>query len=283
MAPVIRKWFLWLGVIVVFIALIGTFAVRSQFKTVIVSPPDGPPLAVPTNDAPGPFPHGAFDAVLSRFVDGEGRVDYRGLASNRAELERYMVALAQTSPSSAPEAFATREAQLAYWINAYNASVLYAVTERPGLTSVHSVRFTFFGFTRYVYGGESMSLHALENELIRPTFEEPRIHFALNCASAGCPKLPSEAFVPERLEAQLARETRAFCADPDKVRVSDGDVQMSQIFQWYAEDFVDAGGAIDFCRRWGRDDLPAGGKLRYIPYDWSLNAAPGRRLTTEAN
>lgn len=249
--------------------LLGVFG---NFETVRVEQPPGAPLEV----ARDRFPHEAFDRVLKRVVNDRGQVDYKRLAEDRTDLERYLAALQQTSPQSNPELFTTDAHRLSYWLNAYNAFVLYGVTARPKLRAVGDVKSSFLYLTRYVLGGEPISLHDLENTIIRETFREPRIHFALNCASAACPELPAEAFTPDALEAQLARGTRAFCADPKKVRVEDNTVHMSEIFQWYLEDFEAAGGPVAFCRRWGRTDFPPKPGIAFIPYDWSLNAQPGR-------
>lgn len=271
------SWISRLALLAIVATVLVALGFYGQLSTVRVLPPDAPPLVIPTSDDPRPFPHDALDAVLRRFVDAQGRVDYGGLTNDRTELERYMVALGATSPHKAPAAFASDADRLAYWINAYNAIVLYAVTERPALTSVHDEKYDFFGLTRYLVGGEAISLYTLENEIVRRQFEDPRIHVALNCASVGCPRLPREAFVPDRLEAQLAREARAFCADPDKVRLRNDTVKMSQIFQWYAADFEVVGGPVAFCRKWGREDLPVDAHVEFLPYDWSLNAQPGQR------
>lgn len=252
-------------------ALVVAAMTTACFSTVQVPAASGPSLSA----QPGRFPHDVLDAVLAKHVDEQGRVDYATLAADRNDLVRYLQVVASVSPHSDPALFPTDADQLAYWINAYNAYVLFAVTERPTMKSVDDDKADFFYFTKYVFGGEAISLYDLENEVVRKEHAEPRIHFALNCASAGCPQLPAEAFVPDRLEAQLAREARAFCADPGKVRVDDEAVRVSQIFEWYAEDF--AAGPVAFCRRWGRDDLPAQAPVEYIPYDWTLNAQPGRR------
>ncbi|MEM7674401.1 MAG: DUF547 domain-containing protein [Myxococcota bacterium] len=259
--------------LVVTLGLAGALAAYFIFDTVRVKAP-GPALPLPSAQNPGTFPHDAFDRVLKRFVDAQGRVDYPALTADRTDLERYMVALASTSPDKDPDAFVSNADRLAYWINAYNASVLYAVTALPELRSVADNKYKFFALTRYVYGGAPTSLYALENFIIRRRFSEPRIHFALNCASTGCPQLPAEAFVPQKLEAQLAREATAFCADPHKVRLKGGFIELSKIFEWYAEDFESDGGPVAFCQKWGRDDLPDDAEIRLIPYDWSLNIQP---------
>lgn len=228
----------------------------------------GAALGVPER---GAFPHDALDAVLKAHVDDQGRVDYRALREDRDALVRYLDVVARVSPRSDPELFPAEADALAYWINAYNAYVLFAVTERPDMASVDENKEDFFYFTEYRLGGESLSLYAIENDVVRETFDEPRIHFALNCASGGCPELPAEAFTPAQLDAQLTRESRDFCADPEKVRVEGGVMKISQIFEWYAEDFETTGGPVVFCRSQGAE-LPEDAPIEYIPYDWSLNA-----------
>lgn len=261
------------------------------FSTVQVKAPEGEKLAV----SAGNFPHETFNGVLAKHVDDKGKVDYKALKADRGDLERYLVAISESSPDNKPELFPTKDHELAYWINAYNAYVLYAVTERPQMKSVEDDLKNFFYFTEYVLGGKKISLYNIENEIVRKRYKEPRIHFALNCASWSCPELPPEAFMPDKLEEQLAREAKEFCAHPEKVflgpgviktpritsapdNAPDNLVRLSQIFEWYADDFVADGGPVAFCKKWGRDDLPAGGPTEFIQYDWTLNAQPGRAL-----
>jgi hypothetical protein len=255
---------------------LALFLLSGCFSTVAVNVPDAERLSV----SPGRFPHEVFDAVLKRVVNDRGRVDYKALAADRTDLERYLALVGELSPRTHPELFPTEADRLAYWINAYNAYVLYAVTERPTMRSVNDDSTGFFYFTKYRFGSEEISLYDLENEIVRKEFSEPRVHFALNCAAAGSPDLPPEAFTPERLEDQLARETREICANPDKVRVTEDEVEISQIFEWYADDFDAAGGPLELCRQWGRSDLPPAEEadVSIIPFDWSLNAQAGRAL-----
>lgn len=254
-------------------ALLAACANAGCSTTVQVAKPAG---AAPIIEA-GKFPHALLDQALKKHVDDAGRVDYKALRADRADLERYLYAVSKVSPKSDPSKFGSRDEALAYWINAYNAYTIYAVTERPAMRSVIDAKTNFFYFTEYVLGGESMSLYSLENDIVRPEFKEPLVHMALNCASVGCPELPAEAFLPATLQAQLANEATEFCAHPDKVRVKAGKVEVSQIFEFYRDDFEADGGPVGFCRKWGRDDLPDG-DLSYIPYDWSLNAQPGTAL-----
>jgi hypothetical protein len=251
--------------------LIAAAFLASCYVDVTVREPAGEPLPI----ARGKFPHEALGRVLEKYVDAQGRVDYKGLRADRAELERYLIAVAATSPHQEPDAFPSERDKLAYWINAYNAYVLYAVTERPLMKAINEDLKTFFYFTQYEFGKERWSLYRVENLIVRKEFAEPRVHFALNCGSVGCPQLPIAAFQPERLEDQLARESRKFCDDDRRIRMKDpSTVEVSQLFEFYSEDFRPLGGALAFCRMWGRGDLPSIAEVRYIPWDWTVNAQP---------
>lgn len=233
-------------------------------------------LAAPAKPAAGAFPHALFDEVLQKYVDPAGLVDYKSLAGDRAKLDEYLGYVALTSPKKDPALFPTRQDAEAYWLNAYNALAIKGVLDRPGIKSVQENLTGFFYLTKYVLGGKKVSLYTLENQIVRKGFEDPRIHFALNCQSAGCPRLPQKVFDPKNLEAELDGYAREFCANPAKVNVdAQGVVHVSQIFEWYAPDFVPAGGPIGFCNTYGAT-LPTAAKVEFIPYDWALSAQPGR-------
>lgn len=138
--------------------------------------------------------------------------------------------------------------------------------------------------------GAEINLQYLEDQRVRAAFHDARLHFALNCASAGCPPLPNEAFTPERLDARLDRETQRFCNEARNVRVDPAArrVVLSQIFEWYAQDFVETersrgradGDRITFINRYRAegDQIPRGYTVDFVDYDWTLNAqrAPGQ-------
>lgn len=201
------------------------------------------------NDA---FSHASLDAVLQRFVDAQGRVDYRALASDRDAFDRYYSLLSEISPDDHPAYFASESDRLAYWINAYNAAVLTTVLAHYPIRSVGDVRppaalfflprlSGFFFFQRVRLGDETMSLYALENEIVRKRFGEPRIHFALNCASASCPRLPRRAFEGRDLERRLDEEARRFVAEERNVKIDPEQrrIRLSAIFGMYEDDFLD--------------------------------------------
>lgn len=211
----------------------------------------------------------SWAAVLSSSVDQHGRVDYAGLARHHGDLDRFVAQLGAVGPGTRPELFPSREDRLAYYLNAYNAFTIFNVLSRPGISSVVDTKLDFFYSTRFVLDGEELSLYALESEVIRAGFAEPRIHFVLNCASGGCPRLPVEPFSGERLEAQLAAATAEFLTDERNVRLGSERVSLSAIFDWFREDFPPDPVS------WINAQAPALAlpplPVDVLPYDWSLN------------
>ena len=268
-------------------------AVLSIFKTI---EPTGDALAL----SGPPFTHELLDQVLSEYVDDAGRVDDRGLREDDPDrLAAYYDLIATYSPDSHPQLFPGMEERLAYWINAYNAATLAAVLSEYPIASVSEVKpprllffapdkSGFFYFRKLLFGGESYNLYNLENEVIRGRFTEPRIHFAINCASNGCPRLPRYAFTADQLEYQLEAETRKFINEPRNLRIDHEQkiLHLSSILTWYEEDYL----------AWYREKYPEQNanlanylklyadqsriaeldraieyEIQAIPYDWGLN------------
>lgn len=224
----------------------------------------------------GKFPHELFGEAIAGRVSDDGLIDYQAIQADRAKLDEYLGYVAKVSPESNPELFPSKDHELAYYINAYNAIAIRGVIDRPGLKSVNDIKVEYFYFTRYRIGGRKLDLYRLENAVVRERYKDPRIHFALNCQSGGCPFFPTTPFPAEGLDAFLDTQTRRFMDSPLKVRLrDDGVVEISQIFEWYASDFAEAGGALAFVRRY-RPELPADAKVEFIPYDWSLITQAGK-------
>jgi len=231
----------------------------------------------PVPDAPTEsFSHATWAKVLSARVNDDGLIDYKGLQGDRSDLDAYVAQLASASPDSHPDLFKDDEAKLAYWINAYNALAVTAVIDRPGLGTVVDNKVSFFYSTKYPLGTTNISLYTLENSVVRGRFDDPRIHFALNCQSASCPDFPNTPFPADGLNETLEAATKEFMADSDNVRLNGDTVEISQILEWYAEDFESAGGSYAYVRKY-RPELPKDAKVTYIPYDWTLIAQEGRR------
>jgi hypothetical protein len=227
--------------------------------------------------------HAEWDRLLRSYVDGDGLVDYRRWKSDgagSASLDNYLATLSTASL----EPPSPRAAVLAYWINAYNAVTVRGILREYPTTSIKN-HTALFGYNiwrdlKLRVGDELKSLDDIEHRVLRP-LGEPRIHFALVCASRGCPRLLDEAYVAERLDGQLDRNARHFFAQPANFRVgTGGKVFLSSILQWYGEDF--GSGRAEVLRRlapWApatsRPALDApNASVSYLPYDWSLNEQP---------
>ena len=225
--------------------------------------------------------HELFDQVLQKYVDSQGRVNYAGLKNDSGTLESYLDLLAVNAPSDR----ATFQTGLAFWINAYNALTIKGVLDHYPTTSVRKIKLFggFFSRIKFQVGGRSYTLDNIEHDIIRSEFGDPRIHFALICASLGCPILENRAFVPETLEERLDNATANFINNPEKVRLDreNGVLHLSQIFEWYAEDFEDThDSVINFISEYlpeadtaflARAEI----QIQYLQYDWRLNAQPG--------
>jgi hypothetical protein len=242
---------------------------------------DQPPAAV----APAPFDHSGYDALLKKHVKGE-RVDYAALKADRAGLDGYCDRLAKLKKSDL-EAMA-RDDQFAFWIDAYNALTLKTIVDhypiKTGITlNTHpknSIRQIDGAWSdRHTVASQQVSLDDIENKILRPTFKDPRVHTAINCASRGCPPLRAEAFTGARLDAQLDDNVAKFLADPARTVYDEKKkrIVVSKIFDWFKEDFGGDEGVLKFLRA----HAPAASKgfleslsaksIETSDYDWSLN------------
>src|SRR5712692_8131828 len=224
--------------------------------------------------------HSPWNALLARYVGDNGRVAYRDLQTHdRAVFEGYLAILAQAQVAGMSE---TEEK--AFWINAYNAAIVNGVLQGYTAENILARKRLFSWYTLPV-AGEERSPDEIEHQILRKKFHDPRMHFAIVCASTSCPKLRREAYVPDRLDQQLDEAARAFINDPARNRIDAQQVALSQIFQWFAEDFVrDAGSVPGFVQRFVDDDKRAilsakSGDLRYLEYNWTLNAQAGQRVS----
>jgi hypothetical protein len=226
------------------------------------------------------FDHSVLDTLLKEHVDPAGWVDYAGLADDPASLDTYLDSLA-----TAPFAALGRDAKLALLLNAYNAFTLRLILDHYPLDSIRDIppRERWEGRTWNV-GGHRWTLEQIEHEQCRANFREPRIHFALNCASIGCPPLRPEAYTAARLEDQLADQTAGVHRDPRWARFDpdSGVLELTRLYLWYAGDFEQvAGSVLDFVaplipalRRYR--DAHGDPEVRWLDWDWNLNDARNR-------
>jgi len=245
------------------------------------------------------FDHSAWDQLLQRHVvafdDGNATaVDYAGFLASRADLKEYLAALSTVSDDEF-EAW-PRDDQLAFLINVYNAwTVELILTAYPNLASIRDLGSVLRSpwKLRFIplFGGER-TLDEVEHHMIRGAdggyagYDEPRIHFAVNCASIGCPALLPEAFNGAELERQLDVATRAFLSDHTRNRWASDAMEISSIFRWYRDDFERGwGGAHSlggFLKLYADElGVPAAERtvlaneeipIKFLKYDWSLNS-----------
>lgn len=226
--------------------------------------------------------HAGWDTLLKSYIsvgaDGVHRFDYGGIsAADSASLEAYLERLSGTASSQL-----SRGEQLAYWINLYNALTVRTVIAHYPVKSILKVRPTSFlspgPWKRdlITVDGRALSLDDIEHGILRPIWRDPRIHYAVNCASIGCPNLAKEAFAADTAQRMLAEAARSYVNHPRGVSVEDGRLAVSRIYSWYAKDFGDSDEkVIAHIREHADPDLAAAltgvrriGKYRY---DWSLN------------
>lgn len=249
--------------------------------------------------APGTFSHEDLDRVLRRFVDEQGRVDYAALKNDPHDLDRYYFLIASDSPDSHPDLFPTMQSKLAYWLNAYNTAVIKTVLTYYPISSVEDIRpplalfflpdkSGFFLFQQVTFGNKMISLYAVEHQVIYARFVDPRVHFALNCASIGCPRLPRQAFSAEHLDEQLDHEARKFLSEERNFAIDHEEktVWLSSIFDWYEGDFLQwyesrfpskKAKLLDYLALYvspeRAEELKRAARyqIRFVPYDWRLN------------
>ena len=227
-----------------------------------------------------------WDELLQRYVDDLGRVNYRRWKAEGADVLRvWLESLADVDLAD----FSDADARLALWLNAYNAIAISQVLEvypiasiRPKVLGIPNwLSFLdFFTRSNTIIGGKKYSLNQIEHAILRPEFAEPRIHFALVCASVGCPLLRRGAYFPESVRTQLEADASRFIHNPDKVRydAQKKTLYLSKIFKWYGEDFVKAAGSVaEYVGGYLGPEASVGDgwAIVFLPYDWNLNRVEG--------
>jgi hypothetical protein len=232
------------------------------------------PAGVATSQALDPAVPPGWAAVLDRFVDDYGRVDFEGIAQAPADLDSAVAYIASTSPEANPSLFANREARLAYYINAYNALAMFNVVDSGIPNSLAGLqKFRFFWIKKFTIGGHSISLYALENDVIRPLREE-RVHFALNCMAVSCPRLPRAPFTTGNLDRELAAAAQLFFNEKRNLAISSDarEIKVSEILKFYREDFLHTSPDLTaYINRHLGGKIPEGYKVDFIDYDWTVN------------
>jgi hypothetical protein len=209
--------------------------------------------------------HSSWTVLLQEYVSEEGYVDYRGFMDRKAELKEYLDYLGDHEPLAAQPL----TERLAFYINLYNAATVQLILENYPLKSIKDID-SPWGKKRVRLGNDLVSLGKIEFGILRNT-NEPRIHFAINCASFSCPKLLNRAYTARDMELQLQQATMNFINDETKNRITQKELSLSPIFKWYRGDFTHKSSLVEFIQPYSRVDLPNTIRISYLPYDWSLN------------
>lgn len=210
--------------------------------------------------------HLLWDALLKNNVSNSGRVNYKGFKAQKVQLQAYLDELAAKKPGSDW----SKNEKLAYWINAYNAFTVKLIIDNYPTSSITKLKggkpwddkFIILEETKY-------SLGQIENDILRK-MHEPRIHFAINCASGSCPNLLNKAFVANKISSQLQKVTKSFLSDTSKNDFSGKEIKISELFNWYAKDF-NGGDVISYLNKNRTEQLDTNTKIEFLTYDWSLN------------
>lgn len=234
-------------------------------------PPPRPSGAAAAGDVKAYDP-ATFDGLLRANV-ANGKVDYAAFKAS-GEFAGFLQSLATTSPDGM-----SANEKLAFWVNAYNALVIRNVNDNPGIKQPLDVA-GFFDKKKFTVAGRQVTLNQIENEIIRPTFKEPLIHFGLVCAARSCPPLINKAYTEGNVRSQLAANAEAYLADTKQNRydAATKTLYLSKIFEWYKEDFGgNEAGMIEFAKKHGPDGMKSalasasGVTVKFNEYDWTLN------------
>ncbi|MEM9857688.1 MAG: DUF547 domain-containing protein [Bacteroidota bacterium] len=195
----------------------------------------------------------------------EGAVDYDAITQDRSKLDALVNKIASYDLTGADKI-----TKKAFMINAYNILAVKGIVDHYPVKSPFDIK-DFFDAKHFTVAGEKMSLNILEKERLYPMTQDPRLHFVLVCAAVSCPKLADFAYVPSTLDRQLEQKTKQVLNDDEFIRVSGKKVKVSELFNWYANDFKSSGKSIiDYINYYRDTPLPSN-KYGYYTYDWSLN------------
>ncbi|MDX1446229.1 DUF547 domain-containing protein [Lishizhenia sp.] len=215
--------------------------------------------------------HAPLTKLLSKHVSAAGNVDYAAIKKDMGQLDAYL----KTLETSAPTDKWTDNAVKAYWINAYNAYTLKMMLKHYPLKSITDIKYgeqSAWDYKWIKIGGETLSLNNIEHQKLRAKFKDPRIHFAVNCASYSCPILLNKAYEASTLETQLNTQAKLFINDSKRNKITADKIQISEIFKWYKDDFASAGSIINYLNKYSKIKIKSTAKVEYLSYNWNINA-----------
>lgn len=210
--------------------------------------------------------HDVFDALLKKYVDEKGWVDYAGLKKDSAELNVYIGSLESDPPNGA---WSENRAK-AFWLNAYNAYTLKLIIQNHPLKSITDLDKPWDQPVAAI-NYESYTLNDIEHKILREEFDDPRIHAGINCASISCPKLAQEAFTENNVDDLLEVLMKEFVNDSERNQITEKKIGISYIFQWFQDDFTSNGDIMAYLNKYSDIQISPKAKVHYIEYNWNLN------------
>ncbi len=209
-----------------------------------------------------------FDDLLRSYVSSKGVVDYNGFRKNKATLIDYI----ENSKKNSPTSSWSNNKEMAYWINLYNAFTILSIVEKYPIKSILDLEGgNIWDNKKFIVGGKSLSLNQIEKERLLQRFNEPNVHFAVNCAAASCPPLLNKAWTEDNIQAYFAKQAKAFINNSKYNKISADKIEVSQIFNWYAKDFGGKSKLISFLNKYASVKINSTASIQFIEYDWTLN------------
>lgn len=247
-------------------------AITFSFFLLSCSPSTPEYFSEDTHNAPS---HQTWDTLLSLYVDSLGNVDYQSFKNNSTSLDTYLELLKLHPPTPSW----TSDQQKAYWINAYNAHTISLIVKNypvKSITDLHPAAYipfinTVWHIKNVQIGKELTSLDRIEHAILRKQFDDPRIHFAINCASKSCPTLKNSSYKAANLSQQLDSAAALFINDTTKNIITNQSLELSSIFNWFESDFTKKGSLIDFISQYSKAKINKGASINYLDYNWFLN------------
>ena len=207
--------------------------------------------------------HAAFDALLSKNVSADGKVNYKNFQADKAALDGYI----KTLSDNVPQDSWSKNDKMAYWINAYNALTIKTIVSNYPLSKITDLDGgKTWDVKRFTLGGKKMSLNDIENTILRP-MGDARIHFAINCAAKSCPPILNKAFTAANLNDLLEMRTKSFINSSANT-LKANEIKVSKVFDWYGKDF---GNVAAFVGKYAKTKVAATAKVSFGEYDWKLN------------
>ena len=230
----------------------------------------------PAVSAAAPIDHSAYDKLLKKYVNEKGLVNYKGFKADQPALNQYLNLLSKTPPAASW----SKNDQMAYWINAYNAYTIRLILDHYPVQSIKDIGSkikipfvtTPWAIKFFEIGGTKMSLDNIEHGTLRKKYNEPRIHFALVCAAMSCPRLRNEAYLGDKLDRQLDDQGRDFLNNLAKNKPGKATAQLSKYFDWYKGDWSNNGqSVVGWVNKYSSVKIDNSTAISFLEYNWKLN------------